>query len=99
VVDPLFGATEHTRTTGGHVTFEPGARRAWHGHPAGQTLIVRSDTGWVREWGGERQEMNAGDVVWISPGVKRWHGATATNGMSHIAITGMVGGRNTDWME
>ena len=99
VVDPLFAATEHTHATGAHVTFEPGARTAWHTHPAGQTLIVTSGVGWAQEWGGQRREIKPGDVVWIPPGVKHWHGATATNGMGHIAITGMVDGKNVDWME
>jgi quercetin dioxygenase-like cupin family protein len=99
VIDPLFGATGHTRVTGGHVTFEPGARTAWHSHPAGQTLIVTSGTGWVQDWGGERREIKPGDVIWIPPGVKHWHGATATKGMSHIAVQEMVDGSNVDWME
>jgi quercetin dioxygenase-like cupin family protein len=99
LITPLFSVTEHTHATGGHVTFEPGACTAWHTHPAGQTLIVTSGTGWVQEWGGQRREIKPGDVVWIPPGVKHWHGATATNGMSHIAITEMIGGRNVDWME
>jgi quercetin dioxygenase-like cupin family protein len=99
VVDPLFGATEHSRTSGGHVTFEPGARSAWHTHPAGQTLIVTSGTGWIQEWGGEKREIKPGDVVWIPPGVKHWHGATATNAMRHIAIQDFVDGKNVDWLE
>jgi quercetin dioxygenase-like cupin family protein len=98
-VDPLFAATDQTRVTVGHVTFEPGARTAWHTHPAGQILIVTSGTGWVQEWGSEKQEIKPGDVVWIPSGVKHWHGATATNGMSHIAIQEIVDGRNVDWME
>jgi quercetin dioxygenase-like cupin family protein len=99
VVDPLFGATEYTRATGGHVTFEPGARSAWHTHPAGQTLIVTSGTGWVQQWNGEKREIRPGDVIWTPPGVKHWHGATATNGMSHIAIQEHVDGKVVDWME
>jgi quercetin dioxygenase-like cupin family protein len=99
IVDPLFGATEHTHATGGLVTFEPGARTAWHTHPAGQTLIVTSGVGWVREWDGEPQWIQPGDVVWIPPNVKHWHGATATNRMSHIAITNMLNGKNADWLE
>nr|WP_197735904.1 cupin domain-containing protein [Stella humosa] len=99
VVDPLFGVKEHIPATGGLVTFAPGARSAWHTHPAGQTLIVTAGTGWVQEWAGQRREIRPGDVVWIPPGVKHWHGATAANGMSHIAITGMLGGRNVDWLE
>ena len=99
IVDPLFDATEHTRATGGLVTFEPGARTAWHTHPAGQTLIVTSGTGWVQEWSGQCQQIQPGDVVWIPPDVKHWHGATATNRMSHIAITNVLNGKNVDWME
>jgi quercetin dioxygenase-like cupin family protein len=99
VVDPLYAANDGTTSTGGFVTFEPGARSAWHTHPAGQILIVTSGTGWVQEWGGEKLEVKPGDVIWTPPGVKHWHGATATNGMSHIAITNVVDGRNVDWME
>ena len=99
IVAPLYGANDHTSSTGGHATFSPGARSAWHTHPAGQTLIVTSGTGWVQEEGGERREIKPGDVIWTPPGVKHWHGATATNAMSHIAITNMAGGKNVDWME
>jgi quercetin dioxygenase-like cupin family protein len=99
VVDPLFAATANTRATGGHVTFEPGARSAWHTHPAGQTLIVTSGIGWVQQWGGEMREIKPGDVIWTPPGVKHWHGATATNGMRHIAIQEQVDGKVVDWME
>ncbi|HLH25120.1 MAG TPA: cupin domain-containing protein [Chloroflexota bacterium] len=99
VIDPLFDATEHTHATGGLVSFEPCARTAWHTHPAGQTLIVTSGIGWVQQWHGERREIKPGDVVWIPPDVKHWHGATATNRMSHIAITNVVNGRNVDWLE
>jgi quercetin dioxygenase-like cupin family protein len=99
IVDPLFSATEHTHAMGGLVTFEPGARTAWHTHPAGQTLIVTSGTGWVQEWGGGRRTIRPGDVVLIPPGVKHWHGGTATNRMSHIAITNVRDGRLVDWLE
>jgi quercetin dioxygenase-like cupin family protein len=99
IVDPLFEATEHTLATGGLVRFEPGARTAWHSHPAGQTLIVTSGTGWVQEWGGERRPIQPGDAIWIPPDVKHWHGATATNRMSHIAITNVLNGKNVAWME
>ena len=98
-VDPLFEAAEPSRTSGGHVTFEPGARSAWHSHPAGQTLIVTSGTGWVQERNGQKREIKPGDVIWTPPGVKHWHGATATNGMSHIAIQESVNGKNVEWME
>ena len=99
IVDPLLDATEHTRATGGLVTFEPGARTAWHTHPAGQTLIVTSGTGWVQELGGQRRHLQPGDVIWIPPDVKHWYGATATNRMSHIASTNVLDGKNVDWME
>ena len=99
ILDPLFGAKDTMHSTGGHVTFEPGARSAWHIHPAGQILIVTSGTGWVQEEGGEKREIKPGDVIWTPPGVKHWHGATATNSMGHIAITNMVDGKNVEWME
>lgn len=99
VIDPLFAATEHTRAGGARVTFAPGARSAWHTHPAGQTLIVTSGTGWVQEWGGQRREIRQGDVVWTPPGVKHWHGGTAANGMSHVAIQEAVNGQVVRWME
>lgn len=98
-VDPLFGTNEHRPFSGGHVTFEPGARSAWHTHPAGQTLIVTAGVGWVQQWDGEKREIKPGDVVWIPPGVKHWHGATATTAMSHIALQQAVGNRNVDWLE
>ncbi|RJT31995.1 cupin domain-containing protein [Mesorhizobium waimense] len=99
VVNALFPATEFTHGTGGQVTFAPGARTAWHTHPAGQTLIVTSGTGWVEEEGKDRTEIKPGDVVWIPAGVKHWHGATETSGMTHIAISYMLDGKNVDWME
>lgn len=98
-VDPLFGPSAPSRTSAGHVTFDPGARSAWHTHPLGQTLIVTSGMGWVQEWNGEKQVIRPGDVVWCPPGVKHWHGATATNGMSHIAIQEVLDGKNVEWME
>jgi quercetin dioxygenase-like cupin family protein len=98
-IDPLFAATEPSRTSGGQVTFEPGARSAWHSHPAGQMLIVTSGTGWVQERNGQKREIKPGDVIWTPPGVEHWHGATATNGMSHIAIQESVDGKNVEWME
>jgi quercetin dioxygenase-like cupin family protein len=99
IVEPLFGEKPGIPATGGRVTFAPGARSAWHTHPAGQILIITGGTGWVQEEGGPKREVKPGDVIWTPPGVKHWHGATATNGMSHIAITGMVNGRNVDWMD
>jgi quercetin dioxygenase-like cupin family protein len=99
IVEPLFGVKVGMQSTGGLVTFEPGARSAWHTHPAGQILFVTSGAGWVQEEGGEKREVKPGDVIWTPPGVKHWHGATATNSMSHIAITNMVDGKNVDWLE
>ena len=99
IVNPFFGANEHMRSTGGLVTFEPGARSAWHTHPGGQILIVVSGMGWIQEEGGPKREIKPGDVIWTPPGVKHWHGATATTSMSHIAITNVVNGKNVDWME
>jgi quercetin dioxygenase-like cupin family protein len=98
-VDPLFPAQAPSRTSGGLVTFEPGARSAWHTHPVGQVLIVTAGLGWVQREGGPVEEIRPGDVVWIPPGVKHWHGATATTGMAHIAIQEFAGGKNVDWME
>jgi len=98
-VHPFFGANEHTRATGGLVTFEPGARSAWHTHPGGQILIVVSGRGYVQEEGGPKREIKEGDVIWTPPGVKHWHGAAETSAMSHIAITNVVGGKNVDWLE
>ena len=99
IVEPLFGANDHMHSTGGIVTFEPGARSAWHTHPGGQILIVISGTGWVQEEGGEKRVIKPGDVIWTPPGVKHWHGAAATNSMTHIAITNVVRGKNVEWME
>jgi quercetin dioxygenase-like cupin family protein len=98
-VQPFFGANEHTRASGALVTFERGARSAWHTHPGGQILIVVSGRGYVQEEGGPKREIKEGDVIWTPPGVKHWHGATATTAMSHIAITNVVNGKNVDWME
>src|SRR3954462_10887208 len=98
-VDPMFPATAPSRVSGGHVTFEPGARSAWHTHPVGQTLVITSGPGWVQQWGGPKQEVRAGDVVWFSPGIKHWHGASATTAMTHIAIQEAVDGKNVDWLE
>ena len=98
-VDPLFDASAPSRVSGASVTFEPGARTAWHTHPLGQTLIVTAGAGWVRQWEGPVQEIRAGDVVWIPPGQKHWHGATATTGMTHIAINEYLDGKNVEWME
>jgi len=98
-VDPLFQAPDPARVSGAHVTFEPGARTAWHSHPLGQTLIVTSGLGWVQRWGGPIEEIGPGDVVWFPPGEKHWHGATATTAMTHIAIQEALNGSPVDWME
>jgi quercetin dioxygenase-like cupin family protein len=98
-VDPLSAPHDPSRISVGSVTFEPGARTAWHSHPAGQILIITAGVGWVQQWGGPVEEIRPGDVVWIPPGVKHWHGASATNRMTHLAIQEMAGGRNVDWME
>jgi quercetin dioxygenase-like cupin family protein len=81
------------------VTFEPGARTAWHVHPLGQTLIVTAGAGLVQHWNGPVQEIRPGDVIWIPPGVKHWHGAGPATGMSHVAIVEVLDGKSTDWME
>lgn len=98
-VDSRFQGTAPARIGGGTVTFAPGARTAWHTHPLGQTLIVTAGVGLVQEWGSPVQEIRPGDVIWIPPGVKHWHGATADNGMSHIAIAEALDGRSAEWME
>ena len=99
IVEPIFGVKAGMQSTGGLVTFEPGARSAWHTHPAGQMLIVTSGTGWVQEWNGQKREIKPGDVIWTPPGVRHWHGATATNAMSHLAVQESVDGKNVEWME
>lgn len=98
-VDSRFQGSAPARVGGGIVTFEPGARTAWHTHPLGQTLIVTAGAGLVQHWDGPVQEIKPGDVVWIPPGVKHWHGATPTTGMSHIAIAEALDGKAVDWLE
>ncbi|MGA2090488.1 MAG: cupin domain-containing protein [Endomicrobiales bacterium] len=98
-VDPLFNPPDPARVTGAAVTFEPGARTAWHVHPLGQTLIVTAGSGLIQKWGGPVQEIRPGDVVWIEPGEKHWHGATATSAMTHIAIQEQLNSKTVDWME
>jgi 4-carboxymuconolactone decarboxylase len=98
-ITPLFDATPTSRASGGSVTFERGARSAWHTHPLGQTLVVTSGTGRVQRWGGPIQEIREGDVVWTPPGVKHWHGAGPTTAMTHTAIQEALDGRNVDWLE
>src|SRR4051794_27759343 len=92
-IDPLFQAPHPARVAGASVTFEPGARTAWHTHPLGQTLIVTAGQGWVQREGSSVQAIRPGDVVWFPPGEKHWHGATSTNGMTHIAIQESLDGR------
>jgi quercetin dioxygenase-like cupin family protein len=98
-VDPLFQAPDPALVQGAAVTFEPGARTAWHTHPLGQTLIVTAGCGRAQRWGGPIEEIRPGDVVWFSPGEKHWHGAAPTTGMTHIAIQERKDGKVVDWME
>ncbi len=98
-IDPLFSAPDPARAAGAHVTFEPGARTAWHTHPLGQTLIVTFGLGWVQREGGPVEEICPGNVVWFEPGEKHWHGASATTAMSHIAIQESLNGSPVTWME
>jgi quercetin dioxygenase-like cupin family protein len=98
-LDPLFQAGDPARVTGASVTFEPGARTAWHTHPLGQTLIVTAGSGWAQREGGTVEEIRPGDVIWFPPGEKHWHGATATTGMTHIAVQEALNGKTVDWLE
>jgi quercetin dioxygenase-like cupin family protein len=98
-VDPLFPVRDPSRVSAGSVTFEPGARAAWHTHPLGQTLIITAGLGWVQREGGPVEEVRPGDVVWFPPGLKHWHGATPTTSMTHIAIQETLNGKNVDWLE
>jgi quercetin dioxygenase-like cupin family protein len=98
-VDPLFKATDPARVVGASVTFEPGARTAWHTHPLGQTLIVTSGFGRVQCEGGPIEEIRPGDVIWFPPGEKHWHGAGPTTAMTHLAIQEALDGKTVDWME
>ncbi len=98
-IDSPFDRTDPARVNGATVTFEPGARTAWHTHPLGQTLIVTSGCGWVQREGGSVEEIRPGDVVWIGPGVKHWHGATAKTAMTHVAIQEKLNGSPVTWME
>lgn len=97
--DPLFQPKEPARAVGVAVTFEPGARTAWHTHPLGQTLIVTAGFGRAQRWGGPIEEIRPGDVIWFPPGEKHWHGAAPTTAMTHIAIQEQLDGRTADWME
>jgi quercetin dioxygenase-like cupin family protein len=98
-IDPLFYAEEPGRVGAAGVTFEPGARTAWHTHPLGQTLIVTAGCGWVQRWNGRIEEVHPGDVVRFAPGEKHWHGATPTTAMSHIAIQEAFDGKAVEWLE
>jgi quercetin dioxygenase-like cupin family protein len=98
-VDFLFTANQPARSVGANVTFEPGSRTAWHTHPLGQTLIVTSGCGLVQRWGGPIETIHPGDVVWIPPGEKHWHGANVTTAMTHIAIQEELDGKTADFME
>jgi quercetin dioxygenase-like cupin family protein len=98
-IDPLFQPTAPARTAGASVTFEPGARTAWHTHPLGQTIIVTAGLGLAQRDGGPVEEIRPGDVVWFAPGERHWHGASATVAMTHIAIHELLDGKAVDWME
>ena len=98
-VDPLFETADPARARGASVTFEPGARTAWHTHPLGQTLLVTSGVGLVQRWAGLVEEIRPGDVVWFEPGEKHWHGAGPAVAMTHIAIQEALDGKVVDWME
>ena len=98
-IDPLFAPPDPARVAGAHVTFEPGARTAWHTHPLGQTLIVTSGLGWAQRVGASVEEIRPGDVIWFPPGEKHWHGATPTTAMTHIAIQERLNGSAVEWME
>jgi 4-carboxymuconolactone decarboxylase len=98
-VDPLFPADQDINASAAYVTFEPGARSAWHTHPAGQRLVVVAGVGLTQEWGKPVHEIRPGDVIVCPPGIKHWHGATSTTAMTHLAITGSVGGKSVDWLE
>jgi quercetin dioxygenase-like cupin family protein len=98
-VTPLFQPAAPARTGGALVTFQPGARSAWHTHPLGQTLIVTAGTGWVQQEGGDKREIRVGDVIWTPPGIKHWHGASATSAMTHLAIQEAQDGTLVTWLE
>jgi quercetin dioxygenase-like cupin family protein len=98
-IEPLFQAVEPARAGAGRVTFEPGARSAWHTHPLGQALIVTSGLGWTQCWGEPKEEIRPGDVIVCPPGKKHWHGAAPTAAMTHIAIQEALDGKNVEWLE
>lgn len=98
-IDAPFKGTDPARVTGAIVSFEPGARTAWHTHPLGQTLIVTAGCGWAQRWGGPVEEIRPGDIVWFPPDEKHWHGAAPTTAMTHITIAEALGGKVVDWKE
>ena len=98
-IETLFNPNDARRAASAMVTFEPGARTAWHTHPLGQTLIITTGIGWVQKENDKIEEVHPGDIVWFEPNEKHWHGATATNGMSHIAIQENLNGKLVEWME
>jgi quercetin dioxygenase-like cupin family protein len=98
-IDSLFDANQARRAVAASVTFEPGARTAWHTHPLGQTLIITTGCGWVQREGGKVEVVRPGDVIWFEPEEKHWHGATSTTGMTHIAIQENLNGKVVDWLE
>jgi len=98
-VEPLFVANDSAPFSGAYVTFEPGARSAWHIHPTGQRLLVTAGVGRTGEWGGPVEEIKAGDVIWCPPKIKHWHGASPTTAMTHIALTGTATGKSVEWLE
>jgi quercetin dioxygenase-like cupin family protein len=98
-IDPLFDQPDPQRVSGASVTFEPGARTAWHVHPLGQTLIVTAGCGWIQSWGGPVEEIRPGDVISCPPGEKHWHGATPTTAVTHIALQEKLDGKVVEWME
>ena len=98
-IDPLFQPSSPARVSGASVTFEPGARTAWHTHPLGQTLIVTAGCGFAQRWGGPIEQIRPGDVIWFPPGEKHWHGAGPTTAMTHIAIAEQLDGKVVNWME
>jgi quercetin dioxygenase-like cupin family protein len=98
-IDPLFEAADPARVVGASVTFEPGARTAWHTHPVGQTLIVTAGCGRAQRWGGPVEQIRPGDVIWFAPGEKHWHGASPMTAITHIAIQEKLEGKTVEWME
>lgn len=98
-IDPMFEAGDPARAVGASVTFEPGARTAWHTHPLGQTLIVTAGAGRAQRWGGPIEEIRPGDVIWFAPGEKHWHGALPSTAMTHLAIQERLDGRTVEWLE